>query len=272
MSLDSTVIVRAHLAAGALPLSRSVSQLQTMLQGADYNAADLAEHMRTDPTLTARVMAVANSTFFSRQPCDAIGDAVNRLGSAQLSRIFAQVLARASLLTPLGAYGLPADGMWRRAVFAAIGAELAAARLREDRSSAYMVGLMHQIGMLVVNRLWTTKGETKRLVATDFEHEYSVDEKARYRFDHAEFGAEMLRQLSFPESVCRVVDHQYGDALDPVSRALYVGRLARSICCDLVMPNPNLEIMEIFDLGSRSQLDTFIEDVRQEAQNRIQGG
>ena len=61
MPSDPSGLVKTFLASGSLPLSRSVSRVQTMLQSADYNAADLAEHMRTDPTLTARVMSVATA-------------------------------------------------------------------------------------------------------------------------------------------------------------------------------------------------------------------
>ncbi|OYU99786.1 MAG: hypothetical protein CFE26_25055, partial [Verrucomicrobiales bacterium VVV1] len=61
MSSAPTGIITAFLARGSLPLSRSVSQVQGMLKRADYNAADLAEHLRMDATLAAKVMAVANS-------------------------------------------------------------------------------------------------------------------------------------------------------------------------------------------------------------------
>jgi len=271
-SADLSTTVRSFLAAGTLPLSRSVSRVQTMLQSADYNAADLAEHMRTDPTLTARVMSVANSSFFSQQPCDAISDAVNRLGSAQLTRIFAQVLARAALMSPQHAYGLTADAIWRRAVYSAVGAEMASARQREDRSSAYMIGLLHQIGMLVINSLWSKQPYAKKLTLANFELEYSAEEKLRYDFDQAELGAEMLRQLSFPESVHRVIGQQYRTPLEPLSRALYIGRLARAVHCDNLTPRPDLEVLELFDLASKKQLDGFLAEINTEVQNRLQGG
>eukprot|EP01035_Chromulina_nebulosa_P042074 gene42075-56968_t len=102
-------------------------------------------------------MAVANSAFFSRQPCGSIDDAVNRLGTTQLTRIFSQVLAGAALMTPLKAYNLAADAIWRRSVITAVGAELAARRNGDEGSGAYMVGLLHQIGMIAVNQLWLQK-------------------------------------------------------------------------------------------------------------------
>jgi HD-like signal output (HDOD) protein len=266
MYTDSSSLVQSFLASGSLPLSRSVSQVQAMLARADYNVHDLAEHLRMDPTLAARVMSVANSAYFSRQPCDAIDDAVTRLGTVQLTRIFAQVLANAALIQPLRSYGFPADALWRRSVLAAIGAELAAGRKGEERAAAYMVGLLHLVGMLVIDDLWVKIGVTQKLRMTDFEREWSADEKLLCGFDHAVLGAEMLRQLSFPPSVVGAVARQYDHPFEPVECTLYVGRLVRSCACDSLSIDPNPEVLREFKLSSDSQLEAFIADVRQEAQ------
>jgi HD-like signal output (HDOD) protein len=217
-------------------------------------------------------MSVANSAFFARSPCDAIDDAVNRLGTVQLTRIFAQVLASAALMTPLKAYGLPADAIWRRSVFAAVGAELAAGRNGEDRSASYMVGLLHQVGMLVVNNLWIKQGATQKMNFADFDQEWSAEERGLCGFDQAALGSELLKQLSFPESVYLVIGRQYRNPLEPLACALYIGRLARSFACDSIKPEPNREVMQNYKLNSTGQLDVFLSDVRQEAQNRMQGG
>ena len=243
-----------------------------MLAGSDYNAADLAEHLRMDPTLATRVMSVANSAFFSRQPCNTIDDAVNRLGTVQLSRIFAQVLASAALISPLRAYGFAADGLWRRSVFAAVGAEMAAERQVGDRSACYMVGLLHQVGMLVINGLWTKAGSTVRLTSTGFEEEYTEDEKSHFGFDQAALGAELLRQLSFPESVCLLVGRQYRQPIEPLACALYMGRLVRAMACDTSSTYPDQEVLQGFHLTSTSQRDSFLSGAQQEAQNRMHGG
>lgn len=269
MSSDPSGIISAFLAAGSLPLSRSVSRVQTMLNRADYDAADLAEHLRMDSTLAAKVMAVANSAFFSRQPCSNTDEAVNRLGTVQLTRIFAQVLAGAALMTPLKAYNLTADAMWRRSVFAAVGSELAARRKGDEGSSAYMIGLLHQIGMLVVNTLWQKSVGAVPLVRVNFEQEYAADEKRLCGFDQAALGAELLKQLSFPEEVYRIVAGQYRPASEPTAQLLYLGRFARAFVCDGVSPIANSDVLQSFKLTTTSHLDLFLADARQEGQSRI---
>ena len=270
MRLDSSTLVQSFLASGSLPLSHSISKVQAMLSRADYDACDLAQHLRLDPTLAARVMSVANSAFFSRKPCGAIEDAVNRLGTVQLTRIFAQVLASSALIHPLRAYGLPADALWRRSVLAAVGAEMAAGRKGEDRSAAYMIGLLHLVGMLVIDSVWAKRTEMKKLSLWDFEREWAADEKDMCGFDHAALGAEMLRQLSFPPSVVSAISRQYDPPVEPVECSLYVGRVVRSVLCDAHNLNPNQEVLREFKLASDSQLEAFIMDVREEVQNMMQ--
>jgi HD-like signal output (HDOD) protein len=267
MPSDPSVVVKSFLASGSLPLSRSVTQVQSMLSRADYNACDLAEHLRMDPTLAARVMSVANSAFFSRQPCATIDDAVNRLGTVQLTRIFAQVLASAAMINPLRAYGLQADAMWRYSVYAAVGAEMAAGRQGEDRSSAYMVGLLHLVGMLVVQGIWAQKGATQKLQLAGFEREWSADEKKLCGFDHPTLGAELLRQLSFPASVVTTIGQQYQFPSSTAGGALYVGRLTRPFPTGALTADPDRTILNDFNLGSESELGAFLTDVREEAQS-----
>jgi len=265
-------IVAAFLAKGSLPLSRSVSRVQSMLRSADYDAVDLAEHLRMDATLAAKVMAVANSAFFSRQPCENIDDAVNRLGTAQLTRIFSQVLAGAAFMSPLKAYGLTADAIWRRSVITAVGSEMAARRSDGDGSTSYMVGLLHQIGMLAVNQLWLQKSGATPFARGDFIREYAPAEINLCGFDQAALGAELLRQLSFPDTICQLIRRQYHTALDPSARVLYLGRVARCVICDQESPAADPEVMQSFKLTANSQMEAFCAEVREEARGRMQNG
>lgn len=271
MPLDPAAIVRAFLASGSLPLSKSISQVQGMLNSADYNACDLADHLRTDPNLAARVMSVANSAFFARSPCAAIDDAVNRLGTVQLTRIFAQVLANTVLQAPYLAYDLPPQAILRHSIFAAVGAEMAARRKSEERSVAYMVGLLHLIGMLVIEAIWIKKGGVPKFTLVNFEEEWSADERKLCGFHHPALGAEVLRQLSFPESVATAVGQQYKEPYGPISMTLHIGRSARAFRGVNFKMEVNPAVLAAYDLGSESQYQSFVMDVREEGQRVMQG-
>jgi len=242
-----------------------------MLSRADYDAADLADHLRVDPTLAARVMSVANSAFFSRTPCGSIDDAVNRLGTVQLTRIFAQVLANATMVNPLKGYGMPADAIWRRSIVAAVGAEQAAKRKGGDRSAAYMVGLLHLVGMFVINNYWSIQpGAREKINFVDFDQEWTADERKLCRFDHASVGAELMRQLAFPSTVADALGLQYRPPGEFLSSTLYIGRHMRSLMCDNIPLSPNLEVMREFDLLSNSDMEQFTADVKEEASALMQ--
>lgn len=133
-----------------------------------------------------------------------------------------------------------------------------------------MIGLLHEIGKLVINRQWARQHSAKLLAFGDFETGYSADERARYKYDQAVLGGELLKQLAFPETVYRIVRTQYRNPQEPLSRALYLGRLAQAVHCSALRPEPDLRVAELFDLASNRKLDAFLTAVHTEAQNRIQ--
>jgi HD-like signal output (HDOD) protein len=265
-----SALVASYLASGGLPFSRSIAQVQGLLASAEYDARDLAAFLRLDPTLAARVMAVANSAYFSRNPCADIDAAVSRLGAVQLGRIFSHILARGALIQPLRAYGLPANALWRRSVFTAIGAEMAAARKGHDRAAAYTVGLLHLLGLLVVDRLWQEARWTEPLALDDFEEEWSEDERNLCGWTHADLGEELLRQLSFPPGVFVAVGRLYEPPSVPLEHALYLGRLVQSCAFETPTLSPDCVSLREFDLIAPPQLEAFLAEVRAEALNIMQ--
>jgi hypothetical protein len=126
--------------------------------------------------------------------------------------------------------------------------------------------------MLAVNALWLQKPAATPFARGDFARDYTSDEKTLCGFDQAALGAELLRQLSFPETICRLIGRQYLAPLEPAARALYVGRVARALICDHANPAADPEVLHGFKLTSTSQLEAFCAEVREEAQGRIQGG
>jgi HD-like signal output (HDOD) protein len=67
---------------------------------------------------------------------------------------------RGCLDTPLNAYGIEASNLWRHSLLAATPAELVVNRginIEVDSSTAFTVGLLHDIGKLITNRLFTAE-------------------------------------------------------------------------------------------------------------------
>ena len=143
---------------------------------------------------------------------------------------------------------------------------MAARKKGADRSAAYMVGLLHLVGMFVLNNYWQIQpGVREKMNFVDFDTEWMLDERKLCRFDHASVGAELMRQLSFPETVADVIGRQYRLPGETLSGALYAGRYVRSFLCDKVPLTPNYDVLRDFGISTDGELEAFIEDVKQEA-------
>ncbi len=133
-------------------LSPAVNRLLGMLAKRDVDLAGLARTIKADPTLTGHILSAANSAFFNRgAQVQSIEEAVTRLGLTKLRRI---ALSKSVLRI---FRGLPTPDGWSMTRFqlhsAATGAaaEILCEFLPvEDSDSAFLGGLMHDVGKVLI--------------------------------------------------------------------------------------------------------------------------
>lgn len=132
-------------------LSKVVRRALTLLDDPRVDARRLAEVVGEDAALAARVLRVANSVAHARLArVVRLDDAIARLGLRVLRWVITTMGLRELALRPGDPLHATAQAFWQRsAVFAAILAESARGfHLAEDQ--AYLAGLLHDIGYLVL--------------------------------------------------------------------------------------------------------------------------
>jgi HD-like signal output (HDOD) protein len=116
---------------------------------------------------------------------------------------------------------------------------LAAAGLAErcdvDRSEAYTAGLMHGIGLLVIDRHAIRSKSTRVLESAGYPLDFAPAERAWLGFSHAEAGAALLEMWGFSEAVSTAVRFQLqpgaASSHRKLSMILATARWARSLFC-----------------------------------------
>lgn len=204
----------------ALP-ARSESATLVLTRVADNRstAADVAAAVGTDPVLAARVLMLANSTFYG------LSARVGRLELAVSVLGFTTVRALA-LATAAEVAGRVPDRFWDHAALAATSADQLAPLFDATPADAFCLGLLHGIGTALLHQQHPTPG----LCTTDGPGLVALTaaEMAVYGTDHAAFGATVLRDWQFPEALCQeVAAHHDEPAPDgrPLARVLYSARL-----------------------------------------------
>ena len=195
------------VAAGKVELPtipRVVQQVTAALRDPDVDARKLGELLAQDPILSAKVLRLANSSFFGGQrKMASIDAAVALIGTQALGRL---VLA-GGVSSSFGTVpGIDLPTFWRDSLIAATAAHKLAARLGAEGEEAYVCGLLHGAGHLI---LCKTYPDIADFVFTGYAvargAELAQIEAENFGIDHAKVGALWVETIGFPQAVADTI-------------------------------------------------------------------
>ena len=188
-------------------------KLKSLLNSERDYTSQIAETIRRDPSLTARLLRMINSVYFGLSAkVNNIEEAVLFLGSRQIRELAMATPVIEDLERKLGPVSarLPWREMWLHSIGTAIVTReiLAFTDLLVDDDTDYIVGLLHNVGKVVLATTWPS--EFERIVEREYGSAEEVCEVERelIGWDHAAIGAYYLErhQLS-PEIIAAVRFH-----------------------------------------------------------------
>ena len=183
----------------------------------ELTVTKLAGVVSKDPVLATRVLGLANSAMFGAlSPLRSVQDAVVRLGTGCVRNVVVTVSMHAQMAAP-DLYGTEGRRFMDHAIGTAYLARLIADRLDADVEEAFLTGLLHDIGKLVV--LKTAHAHQRREGATIYPEELA----AAITAVHAQCGALALHFWRLPDEVLDAVRHHH-------DYTLAVDRRAAAIC------------------------------------------
>lgn len=203
------------------PFSRSVREALDLLAAPDTAPAKVAAVLETDPAITVATLRIANSAMYRRgTPCDSLKDAVVRLGAGTLRDIVIAV-------SLLGAF-TDSDriaNMVRQHVAgaAAIARILAAATDPKLANVAFLAGLTHDIGKLLLHQSGEFAYEALPRDAFEGSGKLHVLEAEALGYDHAVLGGLAVSLWELPKIVADAVTFHH----EPLGTHVFGGDSAR---------------------------------------------
>jgi len=204
MSHREDILLQARSVPSLPPAAVKVVQL---LQDPDACIADITRAIEYDPGLTSNVLRMANSAYFvGTWSVGSLQQAAVRLGT---KRIFQLVMA--SAVSPLAqpavrGYGLSPGKLWEHSITVAVGAEQLAAALQIGTPDlVFTVGLLHDIGKVVIGTFAGVDAAPIVALARRDEISFEMAEQRELGIDHAEAGAVLLDNWMLPEEIVNVV-------------------------------------------------------------------
>jgi putative nucleotidyltransferase with HDIG domain len=179
-----------------------ISRLIKVLQDEKVSINDLAEVVRHDQSISARIVAVANSPFFGYP------GRINSIEQAILMLGFDIVKSIALGVSVIGLFPsqYPAvKKMWAHSYSVATMSGFLCCKVPiADKGICFLAGLLHDIGKIVLMGLY--KNEYRSFITLDAPVN---DEKNIFQCTHAQAGAWFLESLSFPEEIVLSVYHHH---------------------------------------------------------------
>ncbi|MGM0953687.1 MAG: HDOD domain-containing protein [Pseudomonadota bacterium] len=123
-------------------------------------AKELAEMIEFDPSLTAQIMRYARSALFNYPgKITSVQEAVTRvLGFDRVAHIALGIASVRAFDVPRdGTLGM--DNFWRHSLYCAFLSQSLAAECGRDKGLAYLCGLLHNFGLLLVGHLFPAEFE-----------------------------------------------------------------------------------------------------------------
>lgn len=194
----------------ALPL---VNNLLTMFRNPDCDLDKVVTLVAHDPALTAEILKRCNSAMLAiDHPISDIFEAVMRLGLYEVYCIAVGMCRLDHTMFPGVEKILPLKQEWEHSMSAAAAAVSVAKLVQASPSEAFIAGLLHDIGKLV---LAASDPGSYRLALTKAGNEpWALDQAEREFFgvDHAAVGGCLLARWGLAEEVAAAVHYHHTPA------------------------------------------------------------
>jgi HD-like signal output (HDOD) protein len=198
-----------------LPILPEIAKKVNALLDDESNSFDeIAEWVRNEPAMSARILQVANSPIYcAREPIRNISQAVSRMGLRKLRQLLQAVIVENLFHTNIPARREMMKDLWLHSLATGYCNEAIAQFLSiPDSDDYFLMGLLHDIGKLLILRLLDI-GVQKRTWKAD-NITLDITEKL-ILLRHNDLGARLVSHWSYPftfqEVIRRHNDSRYAD-------------------------------------------------------------
>jgi putative nucleotidyltransferase with HDIG domain len=271
-------VLKAIAGIDALPSFPDVlMRFQNEIANPHPDVKKLASIIEDDPGLTARFLKAVNSAYYTRSgTITSISQAIARLGLVETRKL----AVTTALFNRYKSYGgLVPGSFWTHSIAVAL-ASRAIMQLGihsfspEEAETAYIAGLLHDIGIIVLFHLF--EDDYRKIHETQHASGGITLESEIQQFGvhHGEAGAALIRSWRLPESLSEPIafHHHPWRASDSSRPICYLIHLADFICNNIGAARMETRIetefdetaFEMFQL-SLSQVPEIIDNVKQQA-------
>jgi putative nucleotidyltransferase with HDIG domain len=206
----------------------TAAKMLSLLNNPDISISQIEEILRYDPGLTANVLRLTNSAYFGfSSKIGSVRQAIVLLGAKRLIQLVLTSCVHAVMQKSVEGYDLPTGELWRHSITVSVAAEALVKELKIPAADfVFTAALLHDVGKLALSDF--VEGDLQKIESTASQGiPFEVAEQFVLGINHAEVGALILENWSFPPEIVRSVQwHHAPDAAEETNSLIDIVHVA----------------------------------------------
>lgn len=198
------------------PMPETAAQILTLRSIPDVKVEQIVEVIEKDPVLVAQIVSYANSAFFGQAgSVKSLKDAIFRVLGVDAVMNMALALSVGSTFKIPKSGPVGSKAIWKSSVYAATLMQRLSMLMpwgkRPNPGTAYLVGLLNDIGLLVLGHLFTEEyNELNDYLEQNNDINLFEAEAHVLGISHLEVGKMVMRMWNMPEELIAVAEYFNG--------------------------------------------------------------
>ncbi|TAN74323.1 MAG: HDOD domain-containing protein [Gallionella sp.] len=209
------------------PLPVAVAEVLASFGRPDADVDEIAGKISLDQGMVTRVLRVANSAFYGfNSKVGTMHDAVVLLGFHNIRSL----IVAAGLIRKFPSADdrmFDRNAFWQHNIGTGVCARVLAGRLGKDGELAFIAGLLHDVGRLVVETCCPEKFNAVAACCLADDISMLKAEQSVLGADHTQIGFEAARRWNFPVAIQQAIrdHHRPGEASGPLADIVHVANV-----------------------------------------------
>lgn len=217
-----------------------LSKLDAVLKDLNTDISEPERLIQSDGAISGTIVQLSNSPLYGfNDKSENIAAALQKVGYNQALKLVGMALSKQVFMRDLDSYGITADSYWRYSYFTAVFLERQAKLLGTDSDEAYLFGLLHSIGRVVINEILHAREVEVFWDRFIPEKEWEL---MMIGFTNQKAGALLLKIWEFPPELHKRVATQNDSPNDSSDLLIALLDYARSLANQLIDP-PRLKAL-----------------------------
>jgi HD-like signal output (HDOD) protein len=196
-------------------LPQIASSVLRLADDPDSSAREIEKLIERDSAIAAKVLRVANSSFYGLSHVPSISRAVSILGLNTVRSLVVGLAYQQLIAAKQASKLFSKVEFWQHSVAVATAARILAKMRMQDRAEElYSAALMHDVGLLVMDRFAPNELDQSLSSARENKMRLHEAERLLFNFDHAQIGGLLADRWGLTQSLKNAIRYHHAPLED----------------------------------------------------------